>query len=318
MGGKLRVCVLGGTGFVGRHLVARLAQEGHQIKVLTRRRERHRDLLVLPTVSVVDADVRDEATLAREFRGMDAIINLVGILNESSRAKFRDVHVELPRRIIAACRKSGVKRVLHMSALNADAGRGASVYLRSKGEGENAMHAESGIAVTSFRPSVIFGPDDAFFNRFAAYLRMSFLIFPLASPNARLAPVYVSDVVEAFARALTRRATAGHRYDLCGPRAYTLRELVEYTAQQIGVRRRVVGLGPRLSALFAGLMEWMPGKPMSRDNLASLRGDSTCKGEFPAVFDITPTPIEAVVPVYLTRRNTRRRFYNMREKARRD
>jgi NADH dehydrogenase len=318
MGGKHRVCVLGGTGFVGRHLIARLAQDGHEIKVLTRRRERHRDLLVLPTVTVVEADVRDEPTLAREFHGMDTIINLVGILNESARTKFRDVHVELPRRIIAACRKSGVKRVLHMSALNADAGRGSSVYLRSKGEGENAMHAESGIAVTTFRPSVIFGPDDAFFNRFADYLRMSFLIFPLASPNARMAPVYVGDVVEAFARALTRRATVGHRYELCGPRAYTLRELVEYTAKQIGVSRRVVGLGPGLSTLFASLLEWMPGKPMSRDNLASLRMDSVCKGEFPAIFAITPTSIESVVPVYLARGNTRRKFYRFREKARRN
>lgn len=312
---KHRICVLGGTGFFGHHLVARLARDGHDIKVLSRRRERHRELLVLPTVQVVDADVRDEATLVREFRGMDTVINLVGILNESRRARFRDVHVELPRRVMAACRKNNIKRLLHMSALHADAGRGASVYLRTKGEGENAVHAESGIAVTSFRPSVMFGADDDFFNRFACYLKISPLFFPLVCPQARLAPVHVLDVVEAFARALDLRATFGQRYDLCGPRDYSLKEIVEYTTQQLGLTRVILGLGPTLSGIMAGIMEFAPGTPMSRDNVLSLRQDSVCKGEFPAVFGIKPASVEAVMPVALARGTSRRKFLNYRERA---
>lgn len=315
MTSKRRICMVGGTGFVGRQLVARLADEGHYVKVLARHRERHRDLLVLPTVHVVEADVRDEATLLREFRSMDVVINLVGILNESGRARFRDIHVELPRRIMVACRKTNIKRLLHMSALGADAGRGASQYLRTKGEGENATHAESGIAVTSFRPSVIFGPEDDFFNRFARLLKIAPYFFPLACPQARLAPVYVGDVVEAFARALNNRATFGQRYDLCGPTSYSLKQLVEFTAQQTGVKRYVIGLGKGMSSLFATLLEMVPGKPMSRDNLASLRQDSVCKGEFPAAFGLTPASIEAVVPVYLASHNTRKKYLGYRERA---
>lgn len=315
MTSKRRICMVGGTGFVGRQLVARLADEGHYVKVLARHRERHRDLLVLPTVHVIEADVREEATLLREFRGMDVVINLVGILNESGRARFREIHVELPRRIMAVCRKTNIKRLLHMSALSADAGRGASQYLRTKGEGENAMHAESGIAVTSFRPSVIFGSEDDFFNRFARLLKIAPYFFPLACPQAKLAPVYIGDVVEAFARALNNRATFGQRYDLCGPSSYSLKQLVEFTAQQMGIKRCVIGLGKGMSSLFATLLEMVPGKPMSRDNLASLRQDRVCKGEFPAVFALTPASIEAVVPVYLASHNTRKKYLGYRERA---
>lgn len=316
MTGKRRICVLGGTGFVGRHLVAKLASEGHYVRVLSRHRERHRELLVLPTVHVVEADIRDEATLIREFTGLDTVVNLVGILNETSKIRFRDVHVELPRRILAACRRTGIRRILHMSALNADSGRGSSVYLRTKGEGENAMHAESGIAVTSFRPSVIFGSDDHFFNRFAALLRMPG-VFPLAAPNSKLSPIHVDDVVEVFARALNSRASFGQRYELCGPQTYTLKQLVEYTAREIGVNRWIIGLGPTTSRLFALLMEFMPGKPLSRDNLASLQKDGVCKGSIADVFGIKLTPIEEAVPTYLRSRTSRIKYYRYRERARR-
>ncbi len=317
MPSKRRICVLGGTGFVGRHVVAKLAAEGHYVRVLSRRRERHRDLLVLPTVHVVEADIRDEATLVREFTGLDTVINLVGILNESSKSRFRDVHVELPRRILAACRKVGIRRILHMSAINADSGRGASVYLRTKGEGENAMHAESGIAVTSFRPSVIFGADDQFLNRFANLLKMFPLFFPVAAPNSKMSPIHVDDVAEIFTRAINSRATFGQRYELCGPRAYTLKQLVQYTAGEIGVKRWIVGLGPTTSRLFARLMEWVPGKPFSRDNLASLQKDSVCKNPIAELFRITPTPIEEIAPTYLRPRKSRVKYYRYREHARR-
>ncbi|MEO5703230.1 MAG: complex I NDUFA9 subunit family protein, partial [Gammaproteobacteria bacterium] len=187
------VCLLGGTGFVGHHLIRQLTESGYRLRILTRRRERNRDLLVLPNVDLVEADIQDEQVLTRQFMGCDAVINLVGILNEkgSNGSGFRRAHVELPRKILQACLASGVTRVLHMSALNADADKGSSHYLRSKGAGEDLLHSMQGLRVTSFRPSVIFGPGDSFFNRFATLLKLSPLFFPLACPNARFAPVYV-------------------------------------------------------------------------------------------------------------------------------
>ena len=171
------ICVLGGTGFVGQHMVNRLTQHGYKVRVLTRRRERHRSLLVNPDVTLIEADIHDRDSLVRNFSGIDIIINLVGILNESGKKGegFQHAHVELPRTIVAAALASGVGRLLHMSALNADAKETNSLYLKSKGEGEDLLHAAAseGLLVTSFRPSVIFGPGDSFFNRFAALLNIS-------------------------------------------------------------------------------------------------------------------------------------------------
>ncbi len=307
---KLRICVLGGTGFVGGHLVARLARDGHSIKVLTRHRERHRALLVLPTVQVGEADIHDPATLEREFAGYDAVVNLVGILNERGRdgQGFARAHVELPRKVATACRRERVGRLLHMSALGADAAYGSSVYQRTKGEGENIAHAAIGVAVTSFRPSVIYGPGDSFFNRFAALLRRTPWLFPLACPNARFAPVYVEDVAEAYARALNNLHTHGQRYDLCGPHSYTLKQLVEYTARVLHLRRRVIGLSDRLSRMQANIFEYLPGKPFSHDNYLSMRRDNVCDGPFPPLFRVTPRAIESVVPYYLNGKDLRARL----------
>jgi uncharacterized protein YbjT (DUF2867 family) len=163
------ICVLGGTGFVGRHLVNILAASGHQVRVPSRHRERHRELLVLPKVQVVNADVYKSSDLSEVIAGCDTVINLVAILNESRRYKFQAVHFALPQQLVKVCRDMGVKRLLHMSALNADAEKGPSRYLQTKGEGENAVHAaaDETLRVTSFRPSVIFGPGDHLFNQFA-------------------------------------------------------------------------------------------------------------------------------------------------------
>lgn len=312
-----RVCILGGTGFVGQYLVRRLVEEGYQVRALTRHRERHRDLLVLPSLTLVQADIHDAAVLAKQFADCDAVINLVGILNERGKdgSGFHRVHVETPRKIVEACRASGIKRLLHMSALNADARSGRSHYLRSKGEGEDRVHAAEGLLVTSFRPSVVFGPGDSFFNRFAKLLKISPGVFPLACPEARFAPVYVGDVAQAYTQALNQTATFGQRYDLCGPQVYTLKQLVEYTARVTGRKRRVIGLSDALSRLQARVLEWLPGKPFSFDNYQSLQIDSVCQGEFPAVFGITPTPIEAVVPSYLAPHGPRARYRDYRRSA---
>lgn len=304
------VCLLGGTGFVGRHLIQELTTSGYQLRVLTRRRERHRDLLVLPNLALVEADIHDAHALTEQFSGCGAVINLVGILNEKGRngSGFRRAHIELPRRIVQACLATGVTRLLHMSALNADAQEGRSHYLRSKGTGEALVHGVRGLHTTSFRPSVIFGPEDSFFNRFAMLLKFSPLIFPLACPQSRFAPVYVGDVAKSFALALNEIASFGKHYDLCGQRIYTLKQLVEYTAHVINVRRKIIGLSDGLSRLQARIFDWLPGKPFSLDNYYSLQTDSVCRGPFPAVFNITPTSVEAIVPNYLSPQEQKVRY----------
>ncbi len=319
MSKKYKICVLGGTGFVGYHLIHELVEQGHALRVLARRRERHRDLLVMPTVDVIEADIHDPAVLGEHLRGCDAAINLVGILNERRRAgeTFQAAHVDLVAHLVEACRDNGVTRLLHMSALNADAGQAPSRYLRSKGQGEDLAHAADGLRVTSFRPSVIFGPGDHFFNRFAALLKLIPLALPLACPETRFAPVFVDDVVHAFSRALDNRATFGQRYELCGPHQYTLRQLVEYTARITGRRKRIVGLGDGLSRLQARLMGHMPGKPLTYDNYLSMQAGGTCQGEFPAVFGMTPTSLEAVVPYYLLHHNERAQRFGVYRRLRR-
>ena len=294
---RQNVLVLGGSGFVGRHIVARLVDAQHRVTVLTRRRERARELILLPTVDVVQADPYDEATLQRLLRGCTAAIHLVGILHETAQQSFERAHVELPRLVVQACRRAGVQRLLHMSALNADP-QGPSRYLRSKGEAEKLV-AESGLAWTIFRPSVIFGREDTFLNLFASLSR-AFPVLPLAGAKARFQPVYVGDVAQCFVTALDLDATHAQRYDLCGPKSYTLVELVRYVGDVTGARRPIVPLGPTLADLQARVLELLPGKMMTRDNLASMRCDNVCSGPFPGLFGIAPTALEAVAPEYLS------------------
>jgi len=293
------VCVFGGTGFVGRALAARLMQVGHDVRIPTRRLDRHKDLLVLPTVSLRPGDVYDPGFIRQVVAGCDAVINLVGVLNEGRGVSFAAAHVALPEKIVAACQEQGVPRLLHMSALNA-AVSAPSRYLRTKAAGEEVVRA-SDLNVTIFRPSVIFGPHDGFLNRFAKLLRLSPGVFPLACPDARFQPVYVEDVARAFVQALDAYRTHGQAYALCGPRVYTLREIVSYLARLLRLHRRIVGLNDTLSRWQATVAEFLPGKPFSRDNYASLKLDSVCDGQnaLTDVFGIRPTPLEEIAPGYL-------------------
>ena len=310
------VCVLGGTGFVGRHMVNHLADEGYQVRVITRHRERHRELLVRPEVEVVEGDINDLDVLRNYFTGCAVVINLAAILNERRRGDFQNVHVVLPGKIIQACRDRGVKRLLHMSALNADARADTSRYLHSKGQGEKLMQvASKDLDITIFRPSVIFGEDDHFFNRFGLFLSLSPLPFPVVCAGARIAPIFVGDVVQAFARSLTNPATIGQTYGLCGPKSYTLRELVEFTASTLGLKRTLINCGPLLSAIQARVLGLLPGKLLTHDNVLSMKRDNVCPEPFPAVFALEPVSIEACVPMYLGRRNIRGRYYEMRRWA---
>ncbi len=297
-----RICILGGTGFVGHHLIYRLAAVGYRCRVLVRRPSRHRELNLIPTLEMRQADLFDRDDLRRQLIGCDIVINLAGILNESGTTTFERVHVELVRTLVEAARDAGVRRVLHMSALNADANAGRSRYLRSKGAGEDLAHGQAGtdLGVTSFQPSVIFGRGDHFFNRFASLLRLAPGVFPLACPEARLAPVHVGDVVEAFQAALHDPTTHGQRYQLCGPRVFALQELVEYTAKAIGRRIRVIGLDDRMSHLQARVFERLPGKPFSQDNYLSLQTASVCASDGLAALGVSAADIEGIVPSYLS------------------
>jgi len=312
-----QVCVLGGGGFVGRSLVQQLVASGRQVVVLSRRPERRRHLLTSPGVKLVKANVYKPAELEKHFSGMDAVINLIGILNEFSYQKYRDVHVKLPRDVMRACWKTGVPRLLHMSALNADAGTGMSEYLRTKGEAEQRLHVDAGdgLQVTRFRPSVIFGPHDQFFNRFVSLLKYTPWLFPLAAGKATLSPVYVGDVAQAFVRTLDDQAGFEERYDLCGPQEYTLEELVNYTAKIAGLNRKVISLGNRLSMLQAFFLEMVPGKPFTLDNYHSLQTMGGCSKDGLSQLGIEKTPLEAVVPSYLNRQHQRARYDGFRREA---
>lgn len=301
--GKKTICILGGTGFVGTHIACRLSRDGHRLIVPTRHRELKRHLLVLPKLELLQTDIRDPAALEARLAGCDAAINLVGILNEKGDdgSGFHEAHVAVTQRLIAACERTGVKRLLHMSALNA-APDAPSHYLRSKAQAEECVRAAGAgeLRWSIFRPSVIFGPEDEFLNRFAKLLQMTPLVFPLACADSRFAPVYVGDVAEAFARALDDPDTYDQTYELCGPKSYSLGELVAYTARLLGLKRSVVALPDWAARVQARLLEFVPGKPFSRDNYRSLQIDSVCRGDSGlARLGIGPTPLESQAPMYL-------------------
>ena len=293
-----RICILGGTGFVGRTLAGKLVAYGHQVRVLTRQHANHRSLLVLPTLELVQTDPLEKSALVRHTADMDVVVNLIGILNESSahQQQFNAVHTRLAKTLVSVCHANGTPRLLQMSALGADR-NARSNYLRSKAEAEAALLQFSGTTqVTAFRPSIIFGPSDQFINRFATLLRLTPGIFPLACPNTRFAPVYVGDVVDRMCAALDNRETYRKSFDLCGPDIYTFKELVERIAAAAGLRRRVIGLSPFFSRLQARILARVPGKPMTMDNYYSLQVDSVCTDATPC-----PTHLEPVMREMLRR-----------------
>jgi NADH dehydrogenase len=304
-----RVLILGGSGFVGRSLCEQLAAEprmaGARLVVPTRRRERAKHLFTLPTVDVIQADVNLDADLARVLSGVDAVVNLIAILH-GSQADFERVHVNLPQRLVQACAKAGVQRLVHVSALGVsdDPAQAPSHYLESKSEGECTLRAAeaSGLQLTVLRPSVIFGAHDQFLNLFAQ-LQAVAPVMPLAGADARFQPVWVEDVAAAIVHCLLDPQTAGQTFECAGPEEMTLSELVRLAGRASGHARAVIPIPMAVGRLQAAVMGFLPGEPlMSGDNLDSMSVPNVATGKLPglASMGITPSSAKVVAPTYLS------------------
>lgn len=314
-----RIVLTGGSGFVGSAIANRLAAAGIEVVIPTRRRSRCAHLLLLPTAEVVELDIHDKTALAQLFAGADAVINMVGVLHSRPGTPFGPdfarAHVELPQKIVAACRTAGVARLIHISALGADAA-GPSEYQRSKAAGEKAIQAAGDApAWTILRPSVVFGHDDSFFNLFASLVSL-FPVIPLAGAEARFQPVYVEDLVDVVMASLEHTSAAGQTYDVAGPTTYTLRQLVAYVAQCLGKQRLIIALPENIAMIQARLMELAPNPMMSRDNVCSMRVDNVAHGA-PLPFDLKPTALEAIVPSYIPHARARASYSPRHPRGRR-
>ena len=316
----MKICVIGGTGFVGTHLITKLVSLGHSIKVITRRPERHRHLRTLPTVKITSIDFFGNKILERQIDTYDVVINLVGVLNPQGKNSFAHVHEKVALRIAEATKAVGTPRLLHMSALNADE-KASSEYLRSKGRAQKALLEIEGINITTFSPSVIFGAGDSFFNRFARLLNIMPGYFPLTCANARFAPIYVGDVVDAFINSINKPETYGKNYNLCGPESFSLRELVSYTAQQIDNHYAIIPLNNFFSKPLAMFMGLFPGAPITLDNYKSMLVDSVCsnseQSETVSELGLKLQSIESIVPQYLAGKDFAGQMDYLRKKSKR-
>jgi uncharacterized protein YbjT (DUF2867 family) len=315
------VCLLGGSGFVGRRIACQLVQKGYAVRIPTRDPVRARQLLILPSVELVAADIHDDATLQRLVAGCDAVINLIGILNERKRdgSGFRRVHTELIEKLVTACHESNVPRLIQMSALKANADTAPSHYLRSKGAGERVLKELGGADLnwTIFRPSVIFGAEDSFINRFAKILRLC-PILPLARPNAVFAPVFVDDVANAFCTALESYDCNEKTFELYGPEELSLEEIILEIVRILDLKRVIIGLPDSLSLVQAWLMDYVvPGKLFTVDNYHSMAVSSVGTADGLRALGITSTSMRMVLPSYLGPSNHQRQLAEFRRGSRR-
>lgn len=302
MKAKHKITILGGTGFVGRHLCNALAQYPCEVTVLTRNPARHRELSVLPNVKLKAVDIFNRDALTNALYECDTVINLVGILNARGKNTFQKVHVELVQYLLHACQQQHVLRLLHISALNASL-NAPSEYLRTKGQAEKYIQAANSLNfhTTIFQPSVIFGEGDHFFTLFAKLIKCSPGILLLPCADSLHAPVYIGDVVQTILRSIDNKQTYGQIYPLSGPEVFSLKELVKITAYTLERKCYVIGLGPQLSKLAASVLQYFPGKPLTPDNYLSSTLPSVAKENFPAIFDVEPLSVHNVIPSYLSK-----------------
>lgn len=296
----MRIVLTGATGFLGGHLLPLLAAAGHDCLAFTRYPPGCKALATIPRTTIRRGDIFDSEWLVQQLLGADAVINMVGILNEKGRKGegFHRAHVTLTQQIIAACSEAGVKRFIQVSALGA--GEGSSHYLVSKGEAEKCIREADDLAATIFQPSVIFGRGDAFFNRFAGLIKAA-PVLPLACPGALMQPVWAGDVAEGIRRALDRPGFSGKTLTAVGPDVYSLRELVEFTASTAGLKTRIFNLPDGVARAQAAVMDFVPGKPFSTDNYRSLQTPNTSADNGLLRLGIKPRSIRSVVPAYLAK-----------------
>lgn len=295
------VLVLGGTGFVGRHVCEQLNRLGVRVTVPTRQPDHAKAIQMLPMVTVLHANVHDEGVLERLLPGHDAVVNLIAVL-QGNRRRFEQVHVQGVQRLVHAMLAARVRRLVHVSALGADPA-GPSLYQQTKGEGEAVLQqsAASGLDVTVLRPSVIFGAEDRFLNLFAR-LQASLPVLPLAGADARFQPVWVGDVARAVVESLRQDGAIGQTIECVGPEVWTLGDLVRLAGRLSGHPRPVLGLPRALAYFQALLMELLPGEPLlSTDNLRSMEVDNVASGTLPTLsaLGITPSAVEPVAARYL-------------------
>ena len=298
-----KIAILGGTGFVGQSLCNRLSKDGYKLKVPTRNREYNRDnLILLPNLELIETDIHNSDDLKELLIDCDAVINLVGILNEkrNNGKGFRKVHVELVKNLISICKVHGIRRILQISSLCADSKNGKSFYLKTKGEAEKLLRSNSvGIKTTILKPSVIFGKKDSFFNRFAKLLKICPFFFPLACYKTKFSPIYVLDVVEMIAKSINDPNSYDKSYQLCGPKTYSLKNLISFTSETLDLKCVIIPLNNTLSYFQARVFDFLPNKPFSTDNYLSAQTDSICECNDLFRYNIKPTAIEDIVPQYL-------------------
>jgi len=295
--------IFGGSGFLGRYIVPHLAKAGYTVRIQVRRPDRA--LFLKPAGDVgqivpVQGSVTNDASVAAAVSGADVVINLVGILAESRAGDFNRIHAEAAGRVARLAKAAGARHFVHISAIGADPAS-PSGYGRSKAAGEAAVRAAFPEAVI-LRPSIVFGPEDAFFNRFAG-MAAWMPALPVISGQTKLQPVYVGDVADAVMAAIANPDAAGKVFELGGPRAYSFQDLLSWILRETGRKRCLVPLPASIARLQATVLERLPGKLLTRDQLLMLQRDNIVSSDAPglAALGITPTPIERIVPEYLRR-----------------